>query len=208
MNDCIKTLEILNIGGTNVLGEFIPFILLHAKNLRSLGQWINTMIYGLEILRDLPGHQDSTFPNIQEFSYSTDRNYFCQPYIGFVPETKEYRNVRKEMVKQSARVAKRLSQSIRHNGQKQKQIAQDVGLMTSTCPNVKKLNLMLHHKITIMDPECKWKLFFAHKSSSSARPKVKDVKTKGRGSQLYSLGLKEVCLVGCLFCVKKLFCAI
>lgn len=137
LNDCINSLEILNIGGTNVLGEFIPFILLHAKNLKSLGQWINTMVYGLEILRALPGHQNSTFPNIQEFSYSTDRfvcfftqiiysktfktiiylffrNYFCQPYIGFVPETKEYRNVRKEMVKQSARVAKRLSQSIRY----------------------------------------------------------------------------------------------
>ena len=73
LNDCINSLEILNIGGTNVLGEFIPFILLHAKNLKSLGQWINTMVYGLEILRALPGHQNSTFPNIQEFSYSTDR---------------------------------------------------------------------------------------------------------------------------------------
>ena len=74
-------LEILNIGGTNVLGEFIPFILLHAKNLKSLGQWINTMIYGLEILRELPGKENLKFPNIQEFSYSTDRNYFCQVRI-------------------------------------------------------------------------------------------------------------------------------
>ena len=46
LNDCIQTLELLNIGGTNVLGEFIPFILLYAPRLKSLGQWINTMIYG------------------------------------------------------------------------------------------------------------------------------------------------------------------
>ena len=151
----MKNLEILNIGGTNVLGEFIPFILLHAKNLKSLGQWINTMIYGLEILRDLPGKENFSFPNIQEFSYSTDRNYFCQPYIGFVPETKDYRNVRKEMVKQSARVAKRISHSIRHHAQKQKQIIEDVKLMTSACPNVKKLNLVLHYKMAVIDPECK-----------------------------------------------------
>ncbi len=76
LNDCIKTIEVLNIGGTNVLGEFIPFILLHAPKLKSLGQWINTMIYGLEILRQLKSER--TFPNIQEFSYSSDRNYFCQ----------------------------------------------------------------------------------------------------------------------------------
>ena len=156
LNECIQNLEILNIGGTNVLGEFIPFILLHAKNLKSLGQWINTMIYGLEILRDLPGKRKWTFPNIQEFSYSTDRNYFCQPYIGFVPETKEYRNVRKEMVKQSARVAKRISHSIRHHVQKQRQITDDVELMTNTCPNVKKLNLVLHYKMAVLDPECKY----------------------------------------------------
>ena len=81
LNECIGNLEILNIGGTNVLGEFIPFILLHAKNLKSLGQWINTMIYGLEILRELPGKENLKFPNIQEFSYSTDRNYFCQVRI-------------------------------------------------------------------------------------------------------------------------------
>ena len=158
LNECIKNLEILNIGGTNVLGEFIPFILLHAKNLKSLGQWINTMIYGLEILKGLNKKQDLTFSNIQEFSYSTDRNYFCQPYIGFVPETKEYRNVRKEMVKQSARVAKRISHSIRHHAQKLKQIVEDVKLMTSTCPNVKKLNFVLHYKMAVIDAECRLKL--------------------------------------------------
>ena len=157
LNDCIQTLEVLNIGGTNVLGEFIPFILLHAKNLKSLGQWINTMIYGLEILRDLPGQAKTTFPNIQEFSYSSDRNYFCQPYIGFVPETKEYRNVRKEMVKQSARVAKRISHSVRYHSQKQRQIAEDVALMTSACPNVKKLNLVLHYKMNILNPDSEYR---------------------------------------------------
>ena len=50
---------------------------------------------GLEILRQLPGQSKSKFSHIEEFSYSTDRNYFCQPYIGFVPESNEYRNVRK-----------------------------------------------------------------------------------------------------------------
>ena len=72
-----------------------------------------------------------------------------------MPETKEYRKVRKEMVKQSARVAKRISHSIRHHGQKQKQICEDVKLMTSTCPNVKKLNFVLHYKMAVIDPECK-----------------------------------------------------
>ena len=99
LNNCVKTLEVLNIGGTNVLGEFVPFLLLHAPKLRSLGEWINTMIYGLEILRKIPGYQNISFPQIEEFSYSTDRNYFCQPYIGFVPESIEFRNVRKEMVR-------------------------------------------------------------------------------------------------------------
>ena len=63
---------------------------------------------------------------------------------------------RKEMVKQSARVAKRISHSIRHHAQKQKQIIEDVKLMTSTCPNVKKLNLVLHYKMPVIDPECKF----------------------------------------------------
>ena len=51
LNSCVNTLEILNIGGSNVLGEFIPFLLLHTPKLKSLGQWLNTMIYGLEILK-------------------------------------------------------------------------------------------------------------------------------------------------------------
>ena len=59
-------------------GEFIPFVLLYTKKLKSLGQWINTLIYGLELLRQLPGHSAITFPQIREFSYSSDRNYFCQ----------------------------------------------------------------------------------------------------------------------------------
>ena len=59
-------------------------------------------------------YTNNLFKNFKKIIYLFFRNYFCQPYIGFVPETKEYRNVRKEMVKQSARVAKRLSQSIRY----------------------------------------------------------------------------------------------
>jgi hypothetical protein len=105
LNACLETLEVLNIGGTNVLGEFIPFVLLHAPRLRSLGQWINTMIYGLEVLRRLPGHESDVFPEMQEFSYSSDRNYFCQPYIGFVPETSEFKKVCREMVRFSGKVS-------------------------------------------------------------------------------------------------------
>ena len=151
LNDCIETLELLNIGGTNVLGEFIPFILLYTKKLKSLGQWINTMIYGLEILRQLPGNSTIQFPQIHEFSYSTDRNYFCQPYIGFVPESAEYRNVRKEMVRQSSRVAKRLSHSVRNHAAKKKQIHDDINLMVDACPNVFKLNMVLHHKLRVIE---------------------------------------------------------
>ena len=101
LNKCISTLEVLNIGGSNVLGEFIPFMLLFAPKLKSLGQWFNTMIYGVELLRQLPGHENDVFPAFEEFSYSTDRNYFCQPYIGFVPETQDFKTVRKEMVRMS-----------------------------------------------------------------------------------------------------------
>ena len=151
LNDCIQTLEVMNIGGTNVLGEFIPFILLYAPRLKSLGQWINTMIYGLEIFRQLPGQSKSKFLHIEEFSYSTDRNYFCQPYIGFVPESNEYRNVRKEMVRQSAKVAKRLGHSVRNHAAKRQQIEEDVRLMVDACPNVHKLNLVLHHKLPVLD---------------------------------------------------------
>ena len=59
LNACVNTLEILNIGGSNVLGEFIPFLLLHTPKLKSLGQWLNTMIYGLEILKVRTG--DKTY---------------------------------------------------------------------------------------------------------------------------------------------------
>ncbi len=90
LNECTRSLEVLNIGGTNVLGEFLPFVLLNCPSLRSLGQWLNTTVYGIEILRALPGHERTRFQNLVEVSYSTDRNYFCQPYIGFVPETKEF----------------------------------------------------------------------------------------------------------------------
>merc|ERR1719167_2156487 len=109
------------------------------------------MIYGLEILRQLPGHADIKFPKIQEFSYSTDRNYFCQPYIGFVPESAEYKNVRREMVRQSSRVARRLSHSVRNHASKKQQIQDDVNLMVDACPNVRKLNMNLHHKLKVIE---------------------------------------------------------
>ncbi|CAB4067446.1 unnamed protein product [Lepeophtheirus salmonis] len=151
LNECIKTLEVLNIGGTNVLGEFIPFILLHTPNLKSLGQWINTMVYGLEIIRKTPGYEDVSFSGIQEFSYSTDRNYFGQPYVGFVPESAEYKNVRKEMIRISGKVATRLSPSARNHEQKRKQIGEDVDLIVDCCPNIKKLNIVFHYKQVIFE---------------------------------------------------------
>ena len=55
LNACVN--EILNIGGSNVLVEFIPFLLLHTPKLKSLGQWLNTMIYGLEILKVRTGNK-------------------------------------------------------------------------------------------------------------------------------------------------------
>ena len=141
-------LQVLNIGGSNVLGEFIPFMLLFAPKLKSLGQWFNTMIYGVELLRQLPGHENDVFPAFEEFSYSTDRNYFCQPYIGFVPETQDFKSVRKEMVRMSHKVAKRLSSSNRNHATKRRQIADDCRLIRSACPNLRKLNVVLHHKVS------------------------------------------------------------
>ncbi len=111
LNECVRTLEVLNIGGTNVLGEFIPFVLLNCPRLKSLGQWLNTTIYGLEILRKLPGRERATFESLVEFSYSTDRNYFCQPYIGFVPESKDFANVRREMIRMSGKISRKVSHS-------------------------------------------------------------------------------------------------
>ena len=112
LNTCVNTLEILNIGGSNVLGEFIPFLLLHTPKLKSLGQWLNTMIYGLEILKDLPGFSNYKNEQLQEISYSSDRNYFCQPYIGFVPESQQFKNVRKEMVRFSNKCARRVGPKV------------------------------------------------------------------------------------------------
>ena len=56
--------------------------------------------------QDLPGYENYTNHQLQELSYSSDRNYFCQPYIGFVPESQEFKNVRKEMVRYSNKSAK------------------------------------------------------------------------------------------------------
>ncbi len=78
---------------------------------------------------------------------------FFQPYIGFVPETNEYKNVRREMIRISGKVAKKLPYSIRQHISKRKQITEDVKLMTESCPNVRKLNLVLHYKMAVMDPE-------------------------------------------------------
>eukprot|EP00095_Tigriopus_kingsejongensis_P004785 maker-scaffold77_size404793-snap-gene-3.29 protein:Tk04785 transcript:maker-scaffold77_size404793-snap-gene-3.29-mRNA-1 annotation:"hypothetical protein" len=147
LNPCVKKLEVLNIGGTNVLGEFLPFILTHGTNLKSLGQWLNTLIYGIEIMQEM--NKDLKLPKLEEFSYSSDRNFFCQPYIGFVPETPDFRNVRKEMLRFSSRVAQRVNPSSRHHTQKLKQVQADMNLIQQVCPNVRKLNLVIHFKISV-----------------------------------------------------------
>ena len=74
---------------------------------------------------------------------------YLQPYIGFVPESPEYRNVRKEMVRQSSRVAKRLSNSVRNHDSKKQQLTDDINLMVDACPNVRKLNMVIHHKFKV-----------------------------------------------------------
>jgi len=151
LNQCVNSLEILNIGGSNVLGEFLPFLLLHTPKLKSLGQWLNTMIYGLEILKDLPGYENYQNTQLQEFSYSSDRNYFCQPYIGFVPESQEFKNVRREMVRYSNKSAKRIGHKARLHASKRKQIQDDVELMVTSCPNLRKVNLVVHYKIPVLE---------------------------------------------------------
>jgi len=151
LNPCVETLEILNIGGSNVLGEFLPFLLLHTPRLKSLGQWLNTMIYGLEILKELPGYENYKNHQLQEFSYSSDRSYFCQPYIGFVPETPDFKNVRREMVRYSTKSVTKTGHKQRLHASKRRQIKEDIDLMTSTCPNLRKVNLVVHYKFSMMD---------------------------------------------------------
>merc|ERR1719370_944718 len=153
LNECVNSLEILNIGGSNVLGEFIPFLFLYTPKLKSLGQWLNTMIYGLEILKDLPGYENYKNTQLQEFSYSSDRNYFCQPYIGFVPESNEFKNVRKEMLRYSNKSAKKIGHKARLHQSKRTQIRDDIELMVSSCPNLRKVNLVVHYKTSVIESE-------------------------------------------------------
>ena len=151
LNPCASTLEILNIGGSNVLGEFVPFLLLHMPRLKTLGQWFNAMMYGVEILKDMPEHQDYVSTSLQEFSYSSDRNYFCQPYIGFVPESQEFKNVRREMVRYLAsKSTRRSGHRQRRHSSKRRQIKEDMKLMVNTCPELRKLNLVVHHKVPVL----------------------------------------------------------
>ena len=65
-----------------------------------------TLVVTRCLCQDLPGYENYTNHQLQELSYSSDRNYFCQPYIGFVPESQEFKNVRKEMVRYSNKSAK------------------------------------------------------------------------------------------------------
>jgi len=88
---------------------------------------------------------------LQEFSYSSDRSYFCQPYIGFVPETPDFKNVRKEMVRYSTKSATKTGHKQRKHAAKRRQIHDDIELMTSACPNLRKVNLVVHYKFSMMD---------------------------------------------------------
>ena len=54
------------------------------------------------------------------------------------------------MVRQSAKVAKRLGHSVRNHAAKRQQIEEDVNLMVDACPNIHKLNLVLHHKLPVV----------------------------------------------------------
>ena len=60
-------------------------------------------------------------------------------------------NVRKEMVRQSSRVAKRISFAPRNHDSKKQQLMDDINLMVDTCPNVRRLNMVLHHKLKVIE---------------------------------------------------------
>ena len=45
------------------------------------------------------------------------------------------------------KVAKRISNSNRNHATKRQQIADDCRLIRSACPNLRKLNVVLHHKV-------------------------------------------------------------
>ena len=110
------------------------------------------MIYGLEILKDLPEYSAYTNTSLQEFSYSSDRFYFSQPYIGFVPESQEFTNVKKELVRYSAsKSTRRCGHKQRRYACKRRQIQDDMELMANTCPELRKLNLVVHHTIPVLD---------------------------------------------------------
>merc|ERR1719264_2470838 len=108
------------------------------------------MIYGLEILKDLPGYENYKNYQLQELSYSSDRNYFCQPYIGFVPESQEFKNVRKEMVRYSSKSARRCGHKQRLHSSKRRQIQEDIELMVTPCPELRKVNLVVHYKVPVL----------------------------------------------------------
>ena len=105
------------------------------------------------LLQDLPGYENYKNYQLQELSYSSDRNYFCQPYIGFVPESQEFKNVRKEMVRYSNKSAKRIGHKARLHQSKRTQIRDDVELMVSSCPNLRKVNLVVHYKTSVIESE-------------------------------------------------------
>ena len=68
-------------------------------------------------------------------------------FFSFVPESNEFKNVRKEMVRFSGKVAKRIHNSSRNHDQKIRQISEDMKLLTDACPNIRKLNMVIHYKV-------------------------------------------------------------
>ena len=55
------------------------------------------------------------------------------------------------MVRYSNKSAKRVGHRSRMYQSKRRQINKDIELMVSSCPNLKKVNLVVHYKISIMD---------------------------------------------------------
>ena len=55
------------------------------------------------------------------------------------------------MVRYSNKSAKRVGHRSRMYQSKRRQINKDIELMVSSCPNLKKVNLVVYYKISIMD---------------------------------------------------------
>lgn len=69
----------------------------------------------------------------------------------FVPETPDFKNVRREMVRYSTKSATKIGHKQRLHASKRRQIRDDIDLMCTSCPNLRKVNLVVHYKFSMMD---------------------------------------------------------